>query len=254
VKQLLTIHGLSLMLASGLSAAEPSISFTKDVAPILVSKCLACHNAEKAKGGYLLHNFEALMKAGSSDEQPVLPGRSDQSKVYQLISDSNEEDRMPQKDEALPASHIALIKNWIDQGARFDATDRSLPLSALTAPKHPAAPPAYRVAVPVTALAFDPSGERLAAGGYHEITIWNPRNGTIEQRIGNVAEKTFDLAFSSDGRWLAVASGTRSAPFVADAARFLLRTARRIHLACATSCTSSLIGRLKEETPIIVPR
>jgi hypothetical protein len=202
VKQLLTIHGLSLMLASGLSAAEPSISFTKDVAPILVSKCLACHNAEKAKGGYRLHNFETLMKAGSRDEQPVIPGRSDRSKIYELISTANEEDRMPQKDEALPASHIALIKNWIDQGARFDAADRSLPLAVLTAPKHPAAPRAYRLAVPITALAFDPSGERLASGGYHEITIWNARNGTLEQRIGNVAEKTFDLAFSSDGRWL----------------------------------------------------
>ena len=196
------------MLASGLAAAEPSVSFTKDVAPILHAKCLACHSAEKAKGSYRLHNFEALMKAGSSDELPVIPGQASQSKLYQLISTDNEEDRMPQKDDALRSSDIALIKNWIDQGARFDAHDRSIPLAVLTAPRHPDAPRAYRVAVPITALAFDPSGERLAVSGYHEITIWNSRNGSIEQRIGNVAEKTFDLAFSQDGRWLAAASGT----------------------------------------------
>jgi WD40 repeat protein len=62
--------------------------------------------------------------------------------------------------------------------------------------------------VPITALAFDVSGDHIAASGYHEVTIWKSDSGALSRRIGNVAQRTFDLAFSPDGRWLACASGT----------------------------------------------
>ena len=197
---------LFVFLAFRLGAAD--VSFTKEIAPIFVAKCLACHNAEKAKGGYRLHNFEALMKHGSSKDAPVVAGKPSESALFQLITAKDEDDRMPQKDDALPAAQVALIKQWIEQGARFDGADKTLALAVLSPPQHPAAPRVYPVTIPITALAFDLSGDRLAASGYHEVTIWNSRSGELVQRIGNVAERTFDLAFSSDGRWLACAGGT----------------------------------------------
>ena len=199
---------LCLMFLLRANAAEPRVSFTKDIAPIFVSKCLACHNAEKAKGNYRLHTFDALNKAGSSKEAPLVAGKPSESKLFQLITAKDEEDRMPQKDEPLSSQQIATIRNWIAQGASFDAADRNVALAVLSPPKHVDAPKAYRVPVPVTALAFDPSGEQLAAGGYHEITFWNSQSGELMKRIGNIAERTFDLAFSPDGRWLVSASGT----------------------------------------------
>lgn len=195
-----------VLLAVRLGAAE--VSFTKDIAPVFVAKCLACHNAEKAKGGYRMHTFDALLKPGSSKDAPLVPGKPSESLLYQLITTTSEDDRMPQKDDALPPAQVAAIKQWIEVGAKFDGTDRSLALAVLSLPQHPAAPRAYPVPVPITALAFDASGEFLAASGYHEITIWNSRSGELVRRAGNVAERTFDLAFSSDGRWLASASGT----------------------------------------------
>ena len=195
-----------MLLAARLGAAE--ISFTKDIAPVFVAKCLACHNAEKAKGGYRMHTFDALHKPGSSKETPLAAGQPAQSHLFQLLLAPDEDDRMPQKDEALPPAQIALIKQWIEGGAKFDGPDRAVALTLLAPPQHRAAPRVYPVALPVTALAFDPSGEFLAASGYHEITIWNSRSGELVRRIGNLAERTFDLAFSPDGRWLACASGT----------------------------------------------
>lgn len=197
---------LVILLALRLGAAE--VSFTKDIAPIFVTKCLACHNAEKAKGGYRLHNFEALMKPGSSKDASVIAGKPSESTLFKLVTAKDEDDRMPQKDDPLPPAEIALIKQWIEQGARFDGAERSIALAVLSPPQHPPAPRVYPVPLPLTALAFDVSGERIAASGYHELTIWNSRSGELIQRIGNVAERTFDLAFSSDGRWLACASGT----------------------------------------------
>jgi len=202
---------LCCAIAGPLAAADPataSVSFTKDIAPIFVAKCLACHNSEKAKGGYRLHTYEALLKPGSSKDAVIVPGEPAESKLLQLITATDEDDRMPQKDEPLSPAQVIAIKKWIEQGAKFDGTDRAMLLAVLSPPQHPPAPRAYAVPVPITALAFDVSGERIAASGYHEITVWNSQSGALLQRIGNVAQRTFDLAFSSDGQWLACASGT----------------------------------------------
>jgi WD40 repeat protein len=195
------------MCAACAHAAE-TVAFSKDIAPTLVAKCLACHNSEKAKGGYRLHTFEALLKPGSSKEPPIVPGKPEDSLLYKLITAKDEDDRMPQKDEPLASEQIAMIKSWVEQGAKFDGTNAALALNILAPPRHPAAPKAYPVAVPITALAFEPSGERIAASGYHEITLWRSESGEIAQRIGNVAERVFDLSFSPDGQWLACAAGT----------------------------------------------
>jgi WD40 repeat protein len=200
----------TLLLLSALfaRAAEAPVSFKKDIAPILVAKCLACHNAEKAKGSYRLHTFDALMKPGSSEDAPVVAGNAAESTLFQLITAKDEDDRMPQKDEPLTPAQIAAIRTWIEHGAKFDGEDRNTALAVLSPPQHRSAPKSYPVAVPITALAFDASGECIAASGYHEITVWNSRSGELVQRIGNIAERVFDLAFSPDGRWLACASGT----------------------------------------------
>ena len=39
-----------------------SVSFRKDVSPILVKRCLTCHGEQKFKGEYQLDTFAALMK------------------------------------------------------------------------------------------------------------------------------------------------------------------------------------------------
>ncbi len=201
-----------VLLAAGRQAGAAEsvapVAFAKDVAPVLVAKCLACHNAEKAKGGYRLHSVEAMLRPGSSKDKPVVPGRPLESRLFQLITNTNEDDRMPQKDEPLPAAQVATIRAWIEQGAKLDGVDRSASLAALAPPVHPAAPPAYAAPLAITALAFSPSGEVLAASGYHELTEWDARSGSLVRRVGNVAERTFDLAYSPDGRWLACASGT----------------------------------------------
>ena len=202
------LAALFCLMAARTRAAESAVSFTKDVAPILVAKCLSCHNADKAKGGYRLHTFDALLKPGSSKDAPVVVAQPAQSKLIQLLTAKDEDDRMPQKDDPLPSTQIAVVQKWIQQGAKFDGAERSLALAVLSPPQHPAAPQSYAVPLPITALAFDVSGEHLAASGYHEITIWNSRSGALVQRLGHVAERTFDLTYSPDGAWLACASGT----------------------------------------------
>src|SRR5438093_4287761 len=199
----------SALAAAFSAAAEPPLSFTNDIAPIFVQKCLTCHGPEKSKGGYRLDTFEALLKLGSSKEPSVAPGNAPASKLFQLITASDEEDRMPQKNEPLAAPEIARIQRWIGEGAKFDGPDPKALLIAIIPPiPQPDPPAAYVRPAPITALAFSPDGAELAASGYHEITLWDASNGNLLRRIKNVAQRTLSLAYQPHGSLLAAASGT----------------------------------------------
>lgn len=188
---------------------EAAVSFRNDVAPILVERCLGCHGADEPNGDYQLHTFEALIGEGYSGSPVVTPGDPESSELYLLVASDDEDLRMPKEADPLPAEEVATIRRWIAAGAEFDGDDRTAAIaSILPSSDHPAAPERYETTVPVTALAFHPSGGELAVAGYHEVTIWNPQDGTLLRRLGNVAQRTYGLAYNPDGTLLAVASGT----------------------------------------------
>jgi mono/diheme cytochrome c family protein len=184
------------------------VSFSRDIAPIFLKKCAVCHGPEKAKGKFQLHTFDLLTKGGESKEPTVVPGKPEQSKLFQLITAKDEDDRMPQKDDPLPVTQIALIERWIKEGAKFDGADTKAALITLI-PKaqHPDPPATYPRPVPIVALAFNPGGNELAVSGYNEVTIWNPADGKLLRRIPHVAQRTHALAYSPNGLLLAVAGG-----------------------------------------------
>jgi len=194
-----------------LTGAESSstVSFSKTIAPLLQQKCVTCHGPEKTKGGYQLHTFAALMQAGESKEAPVVAGEPARSLLFQLITNPNADDRMPQKDDPLPAAQIALVEQWIKEGAKFDGPDPKAVLASLRPQvNHPDPPARYARPVPILALAFSPDGNELAASGYHEVTLWNPADGALLRRIKNIPRQVQALGYSPDGSTLAVCGGT----------------------------------------------
>ena len=60
-----------------LHGEEPTISFKRDVAPIFLKNCVACHDARKAEGGYRIDTFAELSKPGDSGIEP-LKGNADE--------------------------------------------------------------------------------------------------------------------------------------------------------------------------------
>jgi len=197
------------MTARSPAGTETPVSFRKDVAPLLQRRCAACHCEESAKGGYRLDTFRRMSKAGDSDLAPLVAGKTRDSELYQRLIESDANDRMPQKADALPAPEIALIERWIKEGAVDDGGPPDRPLAELVRESLlKPAPEKYAHAVPVTAMAFSPDGAQLAVSGYYEVTIWNLDTGELVRRIGGLPERITALAWHPKTKQLAVAGGS----------------------------------------------
>jgi len=190
------------------AAASAPVSFIKDVAPILVQNCIACHNPRKSEGKYAMTTFAQLAKGGQQGEGITLePGDPDASQFVELIRPDGSP-RMPYKQDPLPPEKIALIERWVKEGAKYDGGAPTEDWTAVLRRNTPVAiPDAYSLTMPITALAFSPDNSVVASSGYHEINLWKTADGGLDRRLQGLGERIYKIAFSPDGKWLATASG-----------------------------------------------
>ena len=92
-------------------------SFDRDVKPIFAKHCLSCHGADKQKHGLRLDRKTDALKGGDSGAA-IVPGKSAESLLFQLVSGQDKDRPMPPKG-GLSAAEIATLKAWIDQGAKW---------------------------------------------------------------------------------------------------------------------------------------
>lgn len=104
------------------------ISFTKQVAPILVGRCGRCHVSD-SKGGFNAASYAALMK-GPPEGVVIFAGDTVGSRLIETIQTGD----MPRGGGRVPAAELELLKQWINEGAKFDGTDPETPISAGSAP------------------------------------------------------------------------------------------------------------------------
>lgn len=181
------------------------VSFSQQIAPILLERCIACHNAKTSKGQYSVASFADVRGAGESGPA-IVAGKSSDSILYQVVADHS----MPPDSHPLTEQQIQLLKKWVDTGARLDAgVDPDADLFRIAPkPLHPAPPDHYPTAIPITALAISPSGDSLVTSGYHEVLIWSISQRKLLRRISNMAQRVYGIAFLKDGQQIVVASGT----------------------------------------------
>ncbi len=193
--------------ARGEEANQTAVSFSKDIAPILLDNCLACHGAKKAEGGYRVDTYEELVKAGDSGELPIAVSDEQTSELLRrLVCDASE--RMPAESEPLQTEQIELFKKWILGGGKFDGSNAGESLSLVIPVTNYVDPPeTYKQPIPITATAFSPDGKLLVTSGYHELIIWNPEDASLVHRIKNLGQRVFSIALSPDGKTIAVGCG-----------------------------------------------
>lgn len=187
---------IAFLMVSVVAADESIVSFKRDVAPIFLENCVACHDAKKAEGGYRIDTFTELSKPGDSGVMPLKVAKDTGAELLRRLTVEDSFERMPAETEALNADQIKVVSDWIGQGAIFDGDDPDKKLSFVIPPLvHPAAPVVYPAPLQVTAIAFSTESGLLFSGGYNEILVWDT-NGNLQNRIGNVGQQTYAIAFS----------------------------------------------------------
>ncbi|MCE9527035.1 MAG: hypothetical protein K8R36_13375, partial [Planctomycetales bacterium] len=132
------------MLTAGNAAATPmveiktatgkeTVSFAKDVAPVLASTCVNCHGMMRPGGNFSLFTFEGLLKGGDSGS-PIQSGKgADSFLIKKLRGMASQGQRMPLNLDPLKDDVIAKIEKWIDEGATFDGGDAKQPVVEVAA-------------------------------------------------------------------------------------------------------------------------
>src|SRR3712207_5419852 len=103
VRRVFWVLSLAVLIRPALGADEAAkpVSFRQDVAPILISKCLACHDDRKAEGGLNMATFALLKQGGDQLGDLILePGDPDSSYLVELVRPGGAP-RMPYKQQPL---------------------------------------------------------------------------------------------------------------------------------------------------------
>src|SRR6266849_1389473 len=108
-----------MVFGSPLLAVEP-VDYLRDIKPILAKNCYECHAAQKQRSGLRLDTATAILKGGDSGPG-ITPGNSGASKLIKAVTGADDTKLMPPREPHLTAVQIALLKAWIDQGARAPA-------------------------------------------------------------------------------------------------------------------------------------
>ncbi len=110
-----------MRVAACLAIAVPvaaAVDFQRDIRPILSDKCFACHGPDEAA-----RKANLRLDVESDSRRAVTPGNAAASKLIQRVTSSSKALRMPPLyagAEPLPANQIALLREWIGQGARYE--------------------------------------------------------------------------------------------------------------------------------------
>ncbi len=100
----------------GTTPTVVAVSFARDIMPIFIQQCGACH-IDQSMGGLSLKDYNFLIRGGQSGS-PVVKASPDTSLlVRKLRGDPAVGARMPSGAPALSEDSIRKIADWIRQGA-----------------------------------------------------------------------------------------------------------------------------------------
>ncbi|MDG2388704.1 MAG: DUF1553 domain-containing protein [Planctomycetaceae bacterium] len=181
--------------------SQPETSFYNQVRPILQANCHGCHQPAKSLGDYVMTDFQKLLDGGESGLAAVVPGKPEESYLIEQITPTDGEALMPRKADPLIGNDIKIITQWIKEGAKDDT-----PASAKQRYDRDH-PPVYTRQPVITSLDFSPDGSLLAIGGFHEVLLFKGDGSERVGRLVGVSAKIQSVAFSPDGKKLAVTGG-----------------------------------------------
>ncbi len=112
-----------LALAGSATAVAEPLQFNRDIRPILSENCFSCHGFDRKerKAKLRLDVPEGAFRKGDSGSAAIVPGRLEESLVWELINTTDPDEIMPPpgSHKKLEPSEKALLKRWIEEGASY---------------------------------------------------------------------------------------------------------------------------------------
>jgi mono/diheme cytochrome c family protein len=105
-----------------MATGKETISFAKDIAPVLVANCTGCHGDMRPRNNFSLLTMERLLRGGDRGE-PILPGEPADSLLVKKLKGTADGARMPMNRQPLDDATMVKIEKWIEEGAKFDGPD-----------------------------------------------------------------------------------------------------------------------------------
>src|SRR5260221_4206993 len=133
-----------LLVLAAVALDAGAVDFAKDVQRIFEASCYACHGAKLQMGGLRLDSKTAALTGGKSGAV-IERGKPSGSLLYRRVAGIGDQPRMPMGGKPVDPAQLALIRDWIDQGAAWpDGTVESRKHWAFTPPKRPELPKVAR--------------------------------------------------------------------------------------------------------------
>ena len=120
---LLTGFALYIVGQCQLAGAAEPVDFAKQIKPILQKYCVSCHGGETVESGFRA-DFGSLLLEGGDRGAAIVPGDAKKSPLYQVLIGEGDVDQMPFELPKLSDEQIALVKEWINQGAKAAGDDK----------------------------------------------------------------------------------------------------------------------------------
>ena len=137
LKSKLLLTTLTILLVGSIYLfffTQDPIDYNAQVKPILNQKCISCHGGVKKKGGFSLLFREEALSPTESGLPAILPGDAENSEFIKRLHSTDPEERMPYQENPLSNDEIAILTQWIDEGAKFETHWSYLPVKE---PKFP---------------------------------------------------------------------------------------------------------------------
>ena len=148
---------------------KDAVTYDKDIEPIFVKKCSVCHSGNVKEGRLDLSSYNALMMGGKRGKA-IVPGKAEQSLLYKAAGRTGKPKMPPRKEVPLAPNELALLKLWIDQGAKA-------PLGVRVKPKVIVGLPPASVH-PVRAIAVSPDKSTVVASRGNQLHVYDAKSGT----------------------------------------------------------------------------
>ncbi len=155
---------------------KSAVDYNREIMPILAQNCLACHNKTRAKADLNLETPADMLKGGESGKA-INPKHGADSLLVKVAA-HQKKPVMPPRDNKVNAAdltpdELALIKLWIDQGAKGSAANGG-PIEWQPLPEG---------LNPIFSTAVTADGEYAVCGRANQIFVYQIPTGKLVTRL-----------------------------------------------------------------------